>query len=169
MNDYVCELKDNMPQLLHYTLNTDNTFDCSQKAYQPETLKLLHPMAARAISEGKAEDPLPYPFEDYTVKTTVEGECAMFDVRESSITLTSNAVVWSTTKQELCWELFKDLYLKVMRESGIIPRTPHRPNTLPWLATITMPTLGAAASWMADFEQCFAIALIEASTGKSYS
>ncbi|MBD2239017.1 hypothetical protein H6G35_20770 [Aulosira sp. FACHB-113] len=158
-----------MPQLLHYTLNTDNTFDCSNKQYQPETLKLLHPIAARAILGGKAEDPLPYPFEDYTVNTTVDGECAMFDVRESSITLTSNAVVWSHTKQELCWELFEHLYLNLMGECRTIPRTPHMPNTVPWLATITMPTLGAAVSWMADFEQCFAIALIEASTGKSYA
>ncbi|BAY08181.1 hypothetical protein NIES2098_13090 [Calothrix sp. NIES-2098] len=78
-------------------------------------------MAARAILEGKAEDPLPHPFEEYTVKTTVEGECAMFDVCESSITLTSNAVAWSNAKQELCWELFEHLYLNLMGECRTIP------------------------------------------------
>lgn len=56
-----------MPKLWHYTLNTADTFDCSQKVFQPDVLKLLRPIAQRTVLEGQAESPLPEPLALYSV------------------------------------------------------------------------------------------------------
>lgn len=154
-----------MPKLLHYTLNTADTFDCSKKRYQPEVLKLLRPIAQRAILEGQTDSPLPQPLDRYSVKVTVVGGCALFDIFERGIILNTNAVVWQSEDQGDCWRLFETLYLKLMGEFGTISisRAPSMPASVPWLATLILPSPGTSVSWLADFEQCLAIALIEAS------
>ena len=157
-----------MTKLLHYTLNTADTLDCSQKQYQPGTLKLLQPIAQRATLEGQSEGPLPHPLERYSVKTTVVPGFALFDIYEQGIILNSNAVAWSTEGQEEGWPLFEQYYLKLMGQFGTIQisRAPQMPASLPWLATLILPSPGAVVSWLADFEQCHALALIQCSKPK---
>lgn len=157
-----------MANLWHYTLNTADTFDCSQKTFQPDVLKLLRPIAQRAVLEGQTESPLPGPLARYSVKATVEPGCAMFNIYERGIILNTNAIAWSEAGQSLCWEVFEATYLKLMRafDAISISRAPEMPARLPWLATLVIPSPGAMVSWLADFEQCFALALIDASEPK---
>ena len=153
-------------QLIHYTLNTADTYDCSAKKFDPQAIKKLKPIATRAISEGSTRSDLPAPFEDYNVKATVVEEFALFDIyKGKKELLVTNAVAWSNDGQAEVWPLFENLYLKLSGqfEMPLLSRAPIIPSQLPWLTTLVLPNPSAmTAIWLADFEQCMALALIDA-------
>ena len=158
--------------MIHYTLNTANTFQCSSKNYDREALQLLRPLAQKAFLEGQAIAPLPQPFEAFSVKVTAAVGAALFDLFDvEKMILTTNAVAWTQTGQEQCWEGFENLYLKLMTHYELltISRAPQRPSSLPWLATLVLPNPRTSSlPWLADFEQCLALALIQASQPKKH-
>lgn len=158
--------------MLHYTLNTADTMMCDRKNYDPSALQLLRPLAQRAVAEGQTHASLPHPFEAFTVKiSTIEG-AALFDLFDAEkIIMTTNALAWTQAGQEECWEGFESLYLQLMAQYELlrVVRAPQRPPLLPWLATLVLPNPGTYAySWLADFEQCLALALIQASQPKKH-
>lgn len=83
--------------MLHYTLNSADTFDCSQKPYDRLALNLLKPLARRALVEGQTAASLPPPLEAYRVEITAVVGAALFDVYGNDIIVT-NAVAWSTLR-----------------------------------------------------------------------
>jgi hypothetical protein len=153
-----------MTNLLHYTLNTADTFDCGGKQFDPGAIKLLRPIALRALAEGQTQTELPEPFSRYSVKvTTVEG-AALFDIYQGEMILNTNAVAWTQASEQECWEGFESLYLRLAAKFGTlsVSRPPAKPARLPWLATLVLPVEEAIGlSWLADFEQCLALALIQ--------
>jgi hypothetical protein len=150
-------------KIVHYTLNTANTFNCSQKTYHATAIATLKPIAFRAIQEGQAQSPLPQPLEQYIVKISAIEGAALFDVYDGQNLLNTNAVAWTKTGEAECWHGFESLYLKLARQFQTISvsRAPVCPTSLPWLATLTLPIQAEPLTWLADFEQCLALALIE--------
>ena len=155
--------------MLHYTFNTADTFDCSFKKYSQEALSLLNPIAKHALIDGQTTANLPKPFENYSLKITTTVGAAMFDVfgTDKGI-LTTNAVAWTDSGAEESWEVFETLYVLLSQQYGIIlGRAPKQPKSLPWLSTLITPNPEILIlSWLADFEQCFAVALIRESNYK---
>jgi hypothetical protein len=149
--------------MIHYTLNTGDTFDTRhKKTPSKKTLKLLKPIARRAILEGQTTAPLPEPFEKYNVKITVDGDFALFDLYYEQEICATNAVAWEKENLEEKWQIFENLYLKLAGQFQAVSilRSPSMPVSLPWLASFVLPH-PLIDTWMADFEQCMAIALIQ--------
>lgn len=155
--------------MLHYTLNTAHTFDCSSKEYSRDALKLLRPLAGRAIAEGQTQTALPAPLDSFSAKVTCTEGAALFDVfdPEQSI-LSTNAVAWQKGGDADCWSQFESLYLRLSRQFEMaLGRAPEQPKSLPWLVTLILPNPRISSlSWLADFEQCLALTLIDASKPK---
>ncbi len=93
--------------LIHYTLNTGDTFDCSAKKFHKDVLSLLKPMANRALIEGQSSSVLPNPLAGFNVKTAALEGCALFDVYAEDVILTTNAVAWRIEEGARCWEEFE--------------------------------------------------------------
>ncbi len=158
-----------MIPLLHYTLNTADTFDCINKNFDPSAIRLLRPIAIRAIAEGQTQTQLPAPFDRYSVKVTVVEGAALFDIYAGVALINVNAIAWTEAGEQECWHGFESLYLRLMREFETlsVSRSPVKPDRLPWLATLVLPSPEAIGlGWLADFEQCLAIALIQGSQPK---
>lgn len=145
--------------MLHYTLNTADTADLSRKAFDPSVIALLMPLANRAKEEGQTQGPIPAPMNDYSVKITSEAGFALFDIYYGQDIVNSNAVAWTEVGEATGWPLFVQLYIKLIGEMGAPPAIPQ---SLPWLATIILPSPWAMVPWLADFEQCLAKAIIQA-------
>ncbi len=122
-----------MAKLIHYTINTADTFDCSSKEYGKDALKILHPVATLATIQKTARQKLPPPFDSYNVKVTTDDGCALFDIYDSDSILTTNAIAWTFEGQSECWKLFESLYLKLIEEMELvsISRAPQMPQSLP--------------------------------------
>jgi hypothetical protein len=148
--------------LLHYTLNTANTFDCATKTFKAEAIAWLKPIAVRAIQEGQTQSALPQPLDKYSVKVTAVEGAALFDIYEGQDLINTNAVAWTKEGEVECWQSFESLYLKLAGQFQTlsISRAPVCPNSLPWLATLVLPIQREPLSWLSDFEQCLAITLI---------
>lgn len=151
-----------MPKLWHYTLNSSDTADCSRKRFDPQSLALLRPLARRAILEEHTEAPLPSPLQEFSVKITAIDGAALFDIFQGQGIVNINAVAWTQAGAEECWEGFESLYLRLSKRFGILlGRAPQMPDHLPWLATLVLPNpVAPRLAWLADFEQCLALALI---------
>jgi hypothetical protein len=103
------------------------------------------------------------------VKITVDSDsngAALFDLYSGQDLLTVNAIAWTKEGAAAVWDMFETLYLKLSGQMGVFMRSPSQPQTLPWLATIVLPS-EQLVNWMADFEQCLAIALIKQCDRKS--
>jgi hypothetical protein len=158
--------------MLHYTINTADIFDCSQKQFQRSAIKTLRPIADRAIAEGQTQSALPNSLSQYSVKITTVDGAAVFDTYSGGDLLNVNAVAWTADGAAEVWDLFESLYLRLSREFSTlsISRAPAMPDSLPWLTTLILPspqTIGL--NWLPDFEQCLALALIQAAQPKKKS
>lgn len=151
--------------MLHYTLNTANTLDVSRKPFDPNAIALLMPLANRAKEEGQAQGPIPAPMDNYSVKITSQPGFALFDIYYGQEIVNTNAIAWTRCGQAEGWPLFEQFYLKLVGEMGSITISrgaPAMPDSLPWLATLILPSPWAMVPWLADFEQCLAKAIIQA-------
>lgn len=149
--------------LIHYTLNTADSFDCSQKEFKLDAIRSIQPIARWAMAEGSIQMVLTKPLNDFSVNVTVVEGVALFNLYEQEQIISINAVAWTETGAEECWPGFESLYLKLSARFELvsISRSPQRPTKLPWLATLVLPVI--APPWLADFEQCLSIALIQES------
>lgn len=156
-------------RLVHYTINSADTFDCSSKNFDATVIRSLAPIVNRAIAEVQTQSALPSPMEAYSVKITVDSDsngAALFDLYSGQDLITVNAIAWTKEGAAAVWDMFETLYLKLSGQMGVFMRSPSQPQTLPWLATIVLPS-EQLVNWMADFEQCLAIALIKQCDRKS--
>jgi hypothetical protein len=150
--------------MLHYTLNTADTADLSSKKYDLSALKTLKPIATRAVAEGKTKQTLPAPFDDYNVVVTLDDGCGLFDIYSGAEIINTNAIAWTQSGSDLIWELFEQFYLQQCAKFDMVlgSRAPACPDKLPWLATLILPSPAAIGlTWLADFEQCLTIAIID--------
>lgn len=159
--------------MLHYTVNTADTFDCTVKQFNPNALRILQPLVSQAIANNQVTEALPSPLNHYRVKLTVDDGAAMFDVLDPEGQLmATNAVAWTEHAQTVAWDLFEDVYLGLVRqfEMPATLRAPVMPDSLPWLATLVLPNPRiSSAGWLADFEQCLALKIIQESKPKRKS
>jgi hypothetical protein len=155
--------------MLHYTLNTADFFDCSRKRFDKNAIARLAPIAQRARAEGQTQTQLPAPLNDWSAKVTVDQGCALFDIYQGDQLVNTNAVAWTAEGQDMVWPLFESTYLQLSGQMATltVSRAPAMPQSLPWLATLVLPSPAAiGANWLADFEQCLSIALVEADRPK---
>jgi len=153
-----------MANLLHYTVNTGNMFDCSKNFKDTMIIRSLRTSIQEFVINGAGTVPLPPPLEVYRAKTTVIDGAALFDlVDPEGLVLTVNAVAWTLEGQSEVWENFESFYIKIARDLEMLRacRYPSVPKRLPWLSTLIIPNLRIFdLPWVADFEQCYARALI---------
>lgn len=150
--------------LIHYSLNTGDIFDCSGKTFGNDVVTLFKPITHRAKLDGQNRASLPQPFDEYEIKITWDEGAALFDIFDpDSLIMTTNAVAWKASEADKVWELFEDTYLRISGDTGTVSvsSVPQKPSQLPWLATYVCPNPAAqTCGWLADCEQCTAIALM---------
>ncbi|MEP0914935.1 hypothetical protein NDI45_28985 [Leptolyngbya sp. GB1-A1] len=154
-----------MTNLVHYTINTGHTHNLRPKVIQPETRELLLPIAERAVLSGSISELLPKQCDGCSIKITAQAGSALFDIYDPErMMLTFNAVAWSSAKESELWGMTQSTYKEVSKSLGLPISTTEMPSSLPWLTTFTFPNpVIFSLPWFADFEQCLAIMLIEAS------
>lgn len=138
--------------LTHYTLNTNDAYDCQSKNFDPYVIKtIVGPYVQQALQHKKVKSPLPGPLKDYSVELEYFEEggalITILDAQDSPLTL--NAVAWTEEGARLLWQK-----LETVAEGTM-------PQRLPWLATYVFPNENVlTCNWLADCEQCFAVSFI---------
>ena len=140
--------------MIHYTLNRADTFDCRRKRFDPDVIVKIAPLATNG-SHPISQVP------GFSTKVTIgQNGSALFDVWQGSTPITVNAIAWTELGAEESWPLIESTYLELTKKlgAGSKPKQLACPESLPWLATyMILP----GPSWLADFEQCMAIAILE--------
>jgi hypothetical protein len=141
----------------HLTLNTGHVarFDGITPADQ---MALMRPL----IHNG---GPIPN-CPPYRVRVNHVQGAAEFSIYRDFVPITSNLLVW-TDEAAGHWRKIEDLYLSMCDEFPDVMNAntiPQRPESLPWLATVLLPTAGFAGfdiSWIGAFERIYSEAQLE--------
>ena len=142
----------------HLTVNTGDMehFDGVTPADQ---LELVRPLI-----DGGGPIPNRRPYRVVLIRE--EGAVA-FSIYRGDVPITLNLLVW-TPQAVRYWETIEDHYQLLSDNFPGLMDTreiPQRPEKLPWLATVLLPTCVFAGSdifWIAAFERIFAEAQLEA-------
>jgi hypothetical protein len=147
-------------KLTHYTLNTPHTALLNKKV-ERSVIKSIEPIIFRALEEWKTRHSLPTPLDNYNVLVAVTPGCALFDIYYQAENLLSvNAIAWTPADADYIWDVFEKFCVK--QSCVLTGYSLRQPERIPWLATLTLPSsLAAELPWLADFEQCLAVGLIQ--------
>ena len=151
--------------MIHLTLNTGHSMVVPPGKVRKETIRALRSMVV------KGGDTIPSCAPWRTVIARGDGS-ASFDIRRGQdMFVVLNLVAWTPEGATAAWEVLERNYLDTadaLAKQGIALdlEMPEMPTTLPWLATWILPTAvmninPQDISWMADFEQCLAAAIIQ--------
>ncbi len=160
----------------HYTVNTGNMH------FQPFTKMASTPLdslsgaIASLVEGGTLIKSLPHPYQEYSVKITVDPEisgAALFDIgkgkQPDENLMLMAAVAWTKSGEEVLMEVLPPAYdslSKSFAPFGLPTNRFARPKKLPWLAILLMPNVEiAVCSWLANAEYVIAKFLIEALSG----
>jgi hypothetical protein len=147
-------------KLTHYTLNTPHTVLLNKKVDRT-VIKSIEPIIFRALEEWKTRHSLPTPLDNYNVLVSVTPGCALFDIyHQSEHLLSVNAIAWTQADADYIWGVFEEFCVE--QSTVLAGYSLRQPDRLPWLATLTLPSLLAVElTWLADFEQSLAVGLIQ--------
>ena len=122
--------------MFHYHLTTARYEDCRQNQYPLGLIQFLTPIVKRARLGLPIIVQLPH--SPYSLKLSAEDGCAVFDISQNGFVLSFNTVVWAEFQHDRCWNLLESTYLKLVREFNAVQQVsaPHKPGSLPWLATL---------------------------------
>lgn len=142
-----------VPLMNHYTLNTRTTFPMVEKDFDLQSLASIRPL----IPQGGPIPGLPA----FRVDFGLMPGAASFCVWRGREPITVNLVAAAGADSAACWQQLRDVW-----PSSLPPLdTWSAPPAGPWLATLILPTIRHQTreniGWLADFEQCTALALLE--------
>lgn len=151
--------------LHHYTLNTGDTRTSPRSEVNDEAIAALSYLTAHG---GQ----LPDPFTAFRVEVHPAHGGAVFTISRGREPIVTCGLSWSEPGAAETWQAMEQLYLGL---SDAMPQLfapaaePQKPQSLPWLTVLLLPSLLTTAradiAWLADFERCLAWAIIEAQNG----
>ena len=149
--------------MVHLTLNTGHLHKGPDGQVRPETVQALQPVI-RGGNLGRVSPQ----FGAFRIEVTREEGCAAFTVYRGMEPIVLNVVCWKRDLSRTAWAGIEQTYLNL---SDTRPQlmgagaSPEMPTTVPWLATCILPGIlnlnRNDAGWLADFEACMAVALIQ--------
>ena len=139
--------------MVHLTLNTGHVSISPREAVSPEAMATLAPLTAHG---GQ----LPAPFAAFRVTVSHAPGGAVFTVWRGSEPLVTCGLARTPEAALEVWRPLTEMLAAFAPEAD-----PQRPDTLPWLGVVILPSLALTArddiAWLGDFERCYAHAIMD--------
>lgn len=146
--------------MLHYTLNTGHRRVSPRSEVGDEII----PIMDRLLVAGTHSVPGTLGSRGYTIRVTLIEGALLVTVSHGERPLATWGVAADDAAADSLWPEVERAYLSITELPGIRAAdfaAPQRPQTTPWIATMTILAEPVEAAWLADFERCLAWAWVE--------
>lgn len=144
----------------HLTLNTGHLSQSPRSDVSDGVIATLKPLVPKGGTIPS--------FAPFHVNTTHGPGAAIFSVYRGKEPIVICGLAYATEGQAAIWDELEHLYMDLSDQFPNLmaaSAAPAMPAQLPWLAVLLLPTIGNqpqnAFDWLADFERCYAWAIIE--------